>query len=677
MKSASKKRKRTWFILPIFFGVLAVTLLYYYSKNKDDGENSTSLSGRETFAPKPVAVSRFTEIPTQPAAQPEVAQLFLPETVKGHCIWGATGYDSRGHVWFGVSREHAKTPSAHLVEYVPETGEMFDRGDVVSELKRCGVYRKGEGQGKIHSKIYEGQDGHLYFASMDIQGTSFEAGAQPPVWGGHFWRLRLPDNTWEHLKSVPEGLIAIAGNGRYIYALGFFGHKLFQLDLETGKIRSLMVGAAGGPISRNFFSDLREHVYVPRLWYDRDTGAVMVTLVEYDQKLREVAQAPLEYYLVGKPSATHGIVSFQHMADGTIYFITHAGRLYHVVPGEEGAPAAVSDCGWFHPEGSRYVASLFTYAGERYLIGLSTQDKDTGRNKLYEWVVRDLSAETAQVMPFPISGIRGARQADMLLYGSMTRDGFGNFYVVGTDYAKSDPLVLQVRVPLGKSGSLAVSLTPEDASAGGAEWRVDEGPWLKSGAIVEGLLPGTHAVEYRDAAVWTPPAAEQVVIGAEKSVSLTRMYRQTTEAVVDDRDDTDHRRFRVLSGKWTLSRGGEKRWNPANRRDTVRYTQSGDAMETARAEWRCAVLPAGDYKVYAWWPVYEKYDMGQNVPFDILHVGGTTTFRADQNEGGGEWSFLGEYTFEAGKHVVQIHNGFSGPGDYISADAVRFVKIEK
>ena len=674
MKIISKDRKWTWPVLLVLFGVWALVLFYYHSKNKDYWRDSGGAANGDKFAPEPAAVARFTRIPAQPGAKPEVTRLFLPNSVSGDSIWGATGHDSRGHVWFGVSLEHAATPSAHLVEYVPETGKMIDRGDVVSALKRCGVYRKGEGQGKIHSRIYEGQDGHLYFASMDIQGTRFDEGAQPPLWGGHFWRLRLPDNIWEHLKSVPEGLIAIAGNRRCIYALGFFGHKLFQLDLETSNIRSVMVGAAGGHISRNFFSDPREHVYVPRLWYDQATGAVNVTLVEYDRKLREIAQTPLPAYVVHKPSTTHGIVSFQHMADESIYFITHAGRLYHVVPGEGKTAAEVSDCGWFHPEGQRYVASLFTYAGERYLLGLSTQDKDTGANKLYEWVVRDMAEESAEVMPFPIDGIRGARQANMLLYGSMTRDGFGNFYVVGTDYANSDPLALQVRTPSGKSGSLTMTLTPEEALAKGAEWRLDDGPWLKSGATVEDLLPGAHGIDYRDAVVWTPPPSEVVVIGPDKIVSLTRAYRETTEAVVDNQDDTEHRRFRVILGKWATRRWGKKRWNVNNRRSDARYVATSDALETARAEWRCTILPAGEYDVYAWWPV-SKREMGQSVGLDILHAKGTTPFRVDQNQEGGEWSYLGRYTFEAGSHAVQIHNGFSGLGTHIVADAVRFVKF--
>ena len=57
---------------------------------------------------------------------------------------------------------------------------------------------------KIHSKIVQGPDGCLYFASMDEEGERTD-GSRPPTWGSHLWRLRLSDGGWEHLFSAPKG----------------------------------------------------------------------------------------------------------------------------------------------------------------------------------------------------------------------------------------------------------------------------------------------------------------------------------------------------------------------------------------------------------------------------------------------------------------------------------------
>src|SRR5262249_25940831 len=154
-----------------------------------------------------------------PFTAPRASFIPLPSFPGAYAVWGATGRDSRGHIWVGISANGGSVPSAHLCEYHPDTGQVFDRGDVVSALERCGVCRRGESQQKIHSRIVQAADGHLYFASLDEQGEN-EDGSRLPTWGGHLWRLRLPENRWEHLHRVPEGLIAVAGAGKLIYALG-------------------------------------------------------------------------------------------------------------------------------------------------------------------------------------------------------------------------------------------------------------------------------------------------------------------------------------------------------------------------------------------------------------------------------------------------------------------------
>ena len=370
---------------------------------------------------------------------PQIKPIPIPAFPGSYAIWGATGSDSRGHIWVGVSSKGIEIPSAHLFEFVPETDKLIDRGDVVSELKRAGLWREGEGQQKIHSRIVQASDGNLYFSSMDEQGEN-EDGSKLPTWGSHLWRLNMPSLTWEHLRSAPQGLIAVGSGGDFVYALGYFGHVLYQFDTRTGKTRTVQVGSVDGHISRNFLCDARGHVYVPRLSRQGDAKAAPeVTLVEFDSELREVGQTPLLHYLVRNPTRGHGILAFQMLADGSICFVTHAGFLYRVTPNNQAA-SDVREVGWIHPNGPSYTGSLFTQDGTRYLYA---QSRVFGMKKDYEWLVYDLESRSATTSPFEASdSVLPLKQG--LLYGSTTKDFNGNFYVVGSFYSKRIPIMLQV-----------------------------------------------------------------------------------------------------------------------------------------------------------------------------------------------------------------------------------------
>jgi hypothetical protein len=386
---------------------------------------------------------RYTPEEAAPLREVCVRLLPLPDFPGQSAVWGATGRDARGHVWFGVSADGVPEPSAHLFEYDPRTDVLRDRGSVVAELRRLGLARAGEGQAKIHSRIVQGADGHLYFASMDEQGEQAD-GSRLPTWGSHLWRLRLPQCRWEHLLSAPEGLVAVAGAGQLIYALGYFNHVLYQYDCRRGTHRSVAVGALGGHISRNFFCDHRGHVYVPRLSQPEGTNQTRTTLVELDPSLREVFDTPLPYYTPTRDDSSHGIVAYQPLADRSVVFATDQGYLLQVVPEEDG-PADVRWLGWCHPSGRVYVASLFTSDGRRHLMGLAARDTPQGRQ--LEWLVYDLAARTSAAVPVPTPAPGGQPLQGAQVYGSVTRDDEGNCYLGGTCTLKgrARPLLLQVR----------------------------------------------------------------------------------------------------------------------------------------------------------------------------------------------------------------------------------------
>ncbi len=375
--------------------------------------------------------SLFGVSPRYPFGTPGVREIALPSLLDGVCIWGATGRDRDGHIWVGVSA-HTPGGSATLLQFDPDTGAWHDRGTVVDQLKSAGLYRQGEGQVKIHSKIVPGDDGWLYFASTDEEG---EMDATLPRWGGHLWRTKPDTQRWQHVLAVPEGLLAVSGVGRYIYALGYWDHVLYQYDTVTGKHKRVVVGSTAGHVSRNFLADVRGHAYVPRLAAQSD-GTIAATLVEYDSELRELAATPLENYLgTLSPQANHGIVGLVYLADDRLLFTTHRGQLYIIQPRVD-TPALVTAIGWFHPAGEAYAPSLFALGRDALIAGV------TERNGRYEWVVMELNTRISGAFPLDTKGLRG-----VLLYGSVSRDRAGRAYVGGGASSGSGgtrPIMLQI-----------------------------------------------------------------------------------------------------------------------------------------------------------------------------------------------------------------------------------------
>ncbi len=390
--------------------------------------------------PEPLAMSYeeltgsvFLPAPKDPFRAPRVRELNLPAFDNATSVWGALGRDARGHIWVGVSAQNAGM-SAHLLEYDPAADAWHDHGSVLAQLKAAGLLRENQGQIKIHSRIVTAGDGWLYFASSDEEGEDPGTGALPR-WGGHLWRMHPVDHYWQHLLAVPEGLVAVSGVGRYVYALGYWGHILYQYDTATREVKRIAVGSVDGHVSRNFLSDIRGHAYVPRVARRAD-GSLTADLVEFDETLREIAATPLAFYLgQGSPGENHGIVGLAYLPDGRMAFTTHIGHLYLIAPGDSGKSSVIA-VGDLHPKGDAYTPSLFQLADTSMVAGV------VQRQGRFEWLVYDLSKRLGGVFPLDTADLQ-----KVLLYGSVSRDNAGRVYVGGwaAQVAGSQrPLVMQI-----------------------------------------------------------------------------------------------------------------------------------------------------------------------------------------------------------------------------------------
>lgn len=113
-------------------------------------------------------------------------------------------------------------------------------------------------------------------------------------------------------------------------------------------------------------------------------------------------------------------------------------------------------------------------------------------------------------------------------------------------------------------------------------------------------------------------------------------------------------------GYWAVSGGTNPYGNDslyAKNTGSYAYTFSG--------------IPAGRYKVYAWWTTWPS--RSPSVPYEIQHAGGDspTTVLVNQLENGGRWNLLGEFDFGT-QAVVTIRVLGSTT---TCADAVRLEKV--
>ena len=360
---------------------------------------------------------------------PEFIEIQLPELVNPYAIWGATGRDDLGNFFLGVSCAGDWKDSATLCVVQPGENQAVSLGDSVANLRRLDLATASTMQMKIHSKPVQANDGFLYFASMDEYGEK-EDGTRLPFYGSNLWRIRanvskniIAETEWEHLLALPEGIIATGCTGRYVYALGYYQHALYQFDTQDFGVRKVEVGSVGGHISRNLLVDLNEHVYVPRV-VKGGADRYIAQLVEFDTQMVQVAAHPLEHYGATPDFSSHGIVGFAFLQNGDCIFTTHQGALYHLRPRADSA-SSLDSLGWFHPEGVSYAPCLYTPDGQSLVCGLAN------REGVFQWVVYEFANGVGEVISLSESALAILQRQGTLAYGTHTRDHQGDGMIVG------------------------------------------------------------------------------------------------------------------------------------------------------------------------------------------------------------------------------------------------------
>ncbi len=98
--------------------------------------------------------------------------------------------------------------------------------------------------------------------------------------------------------------------------------------------------------------------------------------------------------------------------------------------------------------------------------------------------------------------------------------------------------------PPVETGSLNVTILPQDAVVDGAIWTLDHGFNHESGQIVQNVAPGRHVISFKDlGSGWTTPAEQTVNVVANETASVTARY-----TVI--RSVGDERAFAGIVFKW-------------------------------------------------------------------------------------------------------------------------------
>ncbi len=368
---------------------------------------------------------------------PQLYELELPRFEAAHAIWGSTGVDHLGRVYFGAAAYGVEDASAHLLRYDPSTGKSVDLGGINEVLTRLGIRRTidyDETQMKIHSKIFQASDGNVYFSSQDEHDEKAD-GSQNARFGGRLFALDPLSDQWTCILTAPEGLIATACERRYVYAMGYFGNVIYRYDTKTKENRSIKLGTMGGHVSRNIFVDADEHLFAARLTPGssiNDPGTTLVgttlvksTLVELNPDLEIVNEWPLrDYAPTMDADFAAGITGYCRLSGGDIVFTTHSGAIW-LLKSDEVGDQRLQRLGWMHHSGPAYVASLFSPLAERFVGGF-VQTKGS-----YEWVIYDIEQRASTSLRLSEQDQKILETPGLLLCGCETLDRNANGYVVG------------------------------------------------------------------------------------------------------------------------------------------------------------------------------------------------------------------------------------------------------
>ncbi|MDD2235633.1 MAG: hypothetical protein PHG65_00310 [Kiritimatiellae bacterium] len=259
-----------------------------------------------------------------------------------------------------------------------------------------------------------------------------------------------------------------------------------------------------------------------------------------------------------------------------------------------------------------------------------------------------------------------------------------------------------VRIYQPERGAIRVTISPAEAVAAGAHWRVNSNAWQNSGATVN-LTSGTYRVDYQVLSGWLTPQSVTVAVSNNVTTVLTPVYYRydiigafgygegqfnRPGGVTVDRSgnlyvsDTGNNRIQIrrFDGSWAVLGGPGNGLGRFNQPYGLTVGGDGRLYVADANNHRVQCYNTFDQSWQAWGGVMGSAQGQFNSPFDVeldtlgnLYVADRSNHRIQKKNTANDWSTLISSGFAVGE--VRFPRGLASDGaghfyvsDYLTAN---------
>lgn len=377
-----------------------------------------------------------------PILKENITFIDYPGFPEGESTWDDIGYSTKfNKVVAGVTNHKDKVA---LFDYDVATGKMTNNG----LMQTLGNLREFQWQAKIHSKIIEGSDGYMYFATDGGESREEYLMDHPSGYAGGFFMK------WHPLTKTLINL----GMG-----LQYESIKDIDIDLQTGKLYAISYPQAHFTVYdpvKNILKDMGRlgSAHVPRVMFTDWWGDCYY--VDWRQRLVKYQKGNDSLVFArnslpafeGTPGGKiiTGITAYvKDQKNGVIYFVTYGAKIVAFYPQKDGIGKVVDLGGVadsaknIEPYGP-YVPNLNIGDNGKlyYIVGGHGNFLIENKTVLMEF--DPTTKKHTLIYQFPVEELSEAT-------GSDTKDKDGNLYFAGRKDLASGSVPFLIKFNPGKN----------------------------------------------------------------------------------------------------------------------------------------------------------------------------------------------------------------------------------
>ncbi|MDB5280816.1 MAG: hypothetical protein JWR61_5771 [Ferruginibacter sp.] len=371
-----------------------------------------------------------------------IAFIDYPDFPEGESTWDDIGYSTKfNKVVAGVTNHKDKVA---LFDYDVATGKMTNNG----LMQTLGNLREFQWQAKIHSKIKEGPDGYMYFATDGGESREEYLMDHPAGYAGGFFMKWHPQTK----KLVNLGM-----------GLQYESIKDIDIDPESGKLYDISYPQVHFTVydpAKNTFKDMGRlgSAHVPRVMFTDWWGDCYYVdwrqrLVKYQKSNDSLVFARNSVpAFEGTPGGKiiTGITAYaKDQKNGVIYFVTYGAKIVAFYPRKDGIGkmvdlGGVADSAKNIDAWGPYVPNLnIGNNGKLYYI-VGGHGNFIIENKTVLMEFDPATKKHTLIYQYPVEELSEAT-------GSDTKDKDGNLYFAGRKDLSSRSIPFLIKFNPGKN----------------------------------------------------------------------------------------------------------------------------------------------------------------------------------------------------------------------------------